>query len=199
MKKTRHIVVTKHDGTLERFSAVKLTNCLADAMRAHGYDPRLAQPLARAVALHLQEWQGATPPSTGYIYRCVRSVLQQTGLGDVADELAAHRRMRRLRRRRVRVLDAGELQSGGEAWSKSVIVDTLRNEYDLRHVVARFMASRIEAQVFALDYRTVSRAFLRELVRNEILAWGLADTRTVSATVEACQPRVSTPRPAQEQ
>jgi len=33
------------------------------------------------------------------------------------------------------------------------------------------MARQIEAQVFALDYRVVTKAFLRELVRNEVLAW----------------------------
>jgi hypothetical protein len=198
VRSTKQIVVTKQDGTLERFNLAKLTGCLAGAMRGHAYDPRLASPLAKAVALHLQDWPHSNPPTTDYIYRCARAVLQQTGLADVADELASHRRQRRTRRRRVRVVDAALPEARGEQWRKSALVHTLQTRYGLRHSVSRFVAGQIEAQVFALDHRAISRTFLAELVRNEVLAWGLVDGRVQQMDVPAYEPPVGTHRPEEE-
>lgn len=196
MRSTKQIVVTKQDGTLERFNLAKLTGSLAGAMRGHAYDPRLAVPLAKAVAMHLQDLQLTTPPTTDYIYRCARSVLQQTGLPDVADELANFRRQRRTRRRRVRVVDAALPEARGELWRKSALVQTLQTRYGLRHSVSRFVAGQIETQVFALDHREITRTFLAELVRNEVLAWGLADGRVMNEP--AYEPPVGTHQPDEE-
>ena len=198
MKSTRQIVVAKQDGTLERFSLAKLTGCLAGAMRGHAYDPRLASPLAKAVALHLQDWPHASPPTTDYIYRCARSVLQQTGLSEVADELADQRRQRRARRRQVRVTDPAVPDARGELWRKSALVEALQTRYGLRHSVSRFVAGQIEAQVFMLDHRTISKTFLAELVLNEVLAWGLADERVRRMDAHACEPPVGSHRPEEE-
>lgn len=184
-------MVTKRDGTLERFSLAKLCNCLAAVMRRQAYDPRLAGPLAKAVAMHLQEWQESSPPSTDYIYRCVRSVLQQTGLSDVADELAGHRRQRRARRSRIQVTDPAR-PSARERWRKAALVETLQNRHGLRYAVSRFMAGQIEAQVFSLGYREVSKPFLLELVRNEVQAWGLVDEVVPGVDAPECEPPVRT-------
>jgi hypothetical protein len=187
VKSTRQIVLSKQDGTLERFSQAKLTNSLAAAMRNLAYEPRLAGPLARAVAMHLQEWSQPSPPTTDYVYRCARSVLQQTGLTDVADVLASHRRLRTVRRHRIRVVENASAGARSEPWRKSTLVETLRRRHGLRQAVSRFVAGRIEAQVFALDYRTVSRSFLAELMRSELQAWGLVDAKVyrVAATCPA--------------
>lgn len=198
MKSTRQIVVTKQDGTLERFSLTKLTNCLAAVMRGRAYDARLAAPLAKAVAMHLQEWQEPNPPTTNYIYRCVRSILQQTGLPDVADDLAAQRRLRTSRRRRIRVVEEHPAGALGAPWRKSALVASLQKRYGLRHSVSRFMAGQIEAQVFALGYRVVSRPFLAELVRNEVLAWGLVDGPVPREVAPACEPPVGTSQPEED-
>jgi hypothetical protein len=197
VKNARQIVLTKSDGTLERFSAAKLTNCLANVLRAQAYDPRLAGPLTNAVAMHLQEWQDPAPPTSAYIYRCVRAVLQQTGLSDVADVLAEHRRQRQARRRRLRVVDSEFARGPGHTWHKGRLVRTLQGRYGLRHGVSRFVAGRIEAQIFGLDYRTVSRPFLAELVRNELLAWGLADELPAGAGAPG-RPPVETGPPNEE-
>jgi hypothetical protein len=191
VKRTKQIVVTKRDGTLERFSLEKLCNCLAAVMRRQAYDPRLAGPLAKAVAMHLQEWQEASPPTTDYIYRCVRSVLQQTGLTDGADELAAHRRQRRARRARIHVVTPAR-PGACERWRKAALVETLQNSYGLRYSVSRFMAGQIEAQVFTLGYREVSKPFLLELMRNEVQAWGLVDEVALGTDMPDFEPPVST-------
>ena len=197
MKRIRQTVVTKRDGTVERFSFPKLNNCLAVAMRSLAYDPRLAGPLTKAVALHLQEWTGTSPPTTSYVYRCVLSVLQQTGLSDIADVLATHRRERRIRRARIQVVDPAVSSVRGEPWRKSVLVESLQSRYGLRHAVSRFMAGQIEARVFALNYRLVSRSFVAELTRNEVLAWGLADGQALGVNVAATPP-VESRQPEEE-
>lgn len=197
MRRRQVIIVTKRDGTVERFGPAKLVNTLARAMQAHQYDTKLAEPLARAVAMHLREWGDSRPPTTNYIHRCVCSVLRQTGLGDVAEDLAAERRLRAVRRRRIRVIDAGD-DAGGVAWQKSAIVQTLQNKYGLRYAVCRFLAGQIEQQVFALNYRRVKTSFLAELVRNEVMAWGLADVQVLKAHASAGERPVISRRPLAE-
>lgn len=173
MKRNRPVVITKRDGTLECFSIGKLRACLARVMRGSARDVAVADPLARAVGLHLREQRGDSPPSTEYVYRCVCLALTQTGLGEVTAELAAHRRLRQARRRRVRIFDSMQSPRTTVKWRKGAVVAALQNVYDLRQSVARFLAGQIEEQVFALGYRLVSKTFMAELVRNEVLAWGL--------------------------
>jgi hypothetical protein len=198
VKSTKQIVVTKQDGTLERFSLAKLTNCLASAMRNLAYDPRLAGPLARAVAMHLQDTTEPGPPTTDYVYRCARAVLQQTGLVDVADVLASHRRLRTVRRHRIRVVESAAPGARSAPWRKSALVETLQADHGLRRAVARFVAGRIEAQVFALDYRSVSRSFLAELMRSELMAWGLVDAKVYRVNAAPSAPPVGAHRPEEE-
>lgn len=198
MKRAKTIIVTKRDGTLERFSPYKLGNCVARAMRGRACDPRLAEPLTRAVALHLEEFGGAQPPTTNYIHRCICSVLRQAGLPEVADDLCRQRRLRAVRRRQVRVVD-GDGAAAGEPWRKSQVVELLQARYGLRQDVCRFLAGQIEMQVFALNYRVLRRPFLAELVRSEVLAWGLADERSLQAELPPPSRPVATPRPEGEQ
>ena len=150
MKRTRTIVIVKRDGTLERFSLPKLRSCLARVMQLSAGSAELADPLARAVGLHLRECRPDDMPASEYLYRCARSVLRQTGLADAARLLAAHRRLREARRRRVRVFDPLDLEQRPLRWRKGTLVATLQNIYDLRQSVARFLAGRIEEQVFGL-------------------------------------------------
>ncbi len=193
MKSSRQIALTKRDGTVERFSMAKLRNCLATVMSGQAYDPGLAGPLARAIAMHLEDWHDSSPPTSGYVYRCLRSVLRQTGLGPVADDLGAHRLARQQRRSRIRVFDEVPARGPGRRWRKSVIVKTLQGRYGLRHSVSRFLAGQVETQVFGLDYRMVTKPFLSELVRSETLAWGLAPEHAAK-----CEPPVGSGRQEKE-
>ena len=173
MKTHKRIVIIKQDGTLERFSLPKLRSCLARVIQLGDGKTHLADPLAQAVALHLNHQSTDEMPNSEYIFYCVRSVLQQTGLPEAATALSAHRRLRQARRRHVRVYDPLRPIDSPIRWHKGAIVATLQNVYDLRQAVARFLAGRIENQVFGLGYRLLSKPFLAELVQNEVLAWGL--------------------------
>lgn len=195
----RRVVVTKRDGTLECFSLPKLRSCLTSVLRAVAADGQPADPLARAVACHLRQWDDQSLPSTGYVYRCVRTALLQTGLTEAADEFAAHRRLRTARRRRVRVLDPTRPEQPAVRWRKAALVETLQNVYDLRQSVARFLAGCVEGQVFSLGYRLLSKTLVAELLRNEVLAWGLLNTPVgVTRSHQACNGPVASRQPEKE-
>lgn len=176
MKSDKPLLISKRDGAVERFSRTKLRNCVARALQASAADARLAEPLSRAVELHMQEWTEPRPPTTDYLFRCVRSVLQQTGLSEAAEALQEHYRARRARRKRCRVVDQLHRESNATAWNKRAIVDTLHKRYGLSIGVARFLAGRVEDQALQLGSRFVSRSLLSELMAHELAAWGLIDS-----------------------
>lgn len=171
----REIRITKRDGSTEAFSVAKLRVSLSRALHAAESDAKLAAPLAKAVAVHLEDWSEPLAPSTEYIFRCVRSVLRQTGLEDAATAYGRSRRLREDRRRRVRIVERAAPRGRFSPWRKSALVRTLTDEFGIGRPAARFLAGRTEEQVFALNYRLVSRALVAELMRNEMLAWGLTD------------------------
>jgi hypothetical protein len=172
---SKPIMLAKRDGTLEPFLPGKLRRVLDLALRAGRHDPRLADPLIQAVEAHLCCWDEPRPPTTEYVYRCVHTVLRETGLDEVADVLATHRRSRRLKRRSLRVLrpDASGVAA---PWRKTTVVEALEKRFELGHAVARIVAGELETRVLNLGYRTISSGLLEELMRNELLAWGLAGT-----------------------
>jgi len=190
VKRKKSLVITKRDGTLEQFSTAKLRSCLARVLQAGAEEPQMAAPLAQAITLHLREQNDPELPTSEYIYGCARAALTQTGLACSADALEAHRRLREARRQRVRVYDPIDCSRQPVRWRKGAIVGTLQNVYDLRQAVARFLAGRIEERVFGLGYRLLSKPFLAELVRNEVLAWGLLFERAPAPGSE-----VPTPNP----
>jgi hypothetical protein len=173
--KRHEMLVIKRDGSIEPFELPKLRTALARVMKSAACDEKLADPLARAVAAHLEEWDEPTPPTTDYVFRCVKSVLQQTGLEEAARDFVRQRRARDQRRRTVRIVDRDLRSRRFQAWRKSAVVTTLKVDYGIGHAAARFLAGRTEDQIFALNYRLVSKTLITELMRNELLAWGLAD------------------------
>jgi hypothetical protein len=58
------------------------------------------------------------------------------------------------------------------------VADALEARHGLRRSVARFLAGEVERRVLSLEYHVVSTALIAELIRNELLAWGLAEPTT---------------------
>ena len=173
--------VAKRDGSIESFSISKLRSALTRVLRTSECDAKLAEPLAKAVAVHLEDWEDQNPPSTDYVFRCVRQVLEQTGLDDAAREFARQRRIRDERRKSLRVVDRDAPGQRFAPWRKAEVFRSLQKDYGIGSAAARFLAGRTEDQVFALNYRLISKTLIAELIRNELLAWGLADERPRSA------------------
>jgi 2-phosphoglycerate kinase len=178
MRRKTGVMVAKREGGVEPFELAKPRRCLAAAMATCHCDVRLADALARAVSLHLREWRAASLPSSDYVFRCLCTVLAETGMEDVAQQLMLHRRHRAEQRRRVSVFDAESSQYALVPWRKATVAASLAGRYGLSPVVARILAGEIERRVLALEYSVVSRSLIRELARNELLAWGLADVMT---------------------
>lgn len=188
MKPKKALVITKRDGTLEQFSAAKLRSCLTRVLQAGGEELRMAGPLAQAIAVHLRGQNDPEISTSDYVYGCACAALAQTGLTCSASALQSHRRLREARRQRLRVYDPLQPGRPPARWRKGTVVATLQNVYELRQGVARFLAGLIEAHVFELGYRLLSKPFLAELVRNEVLAWGLLFERVSPSGPEAWTP-----------
>lgn len=175
MNAVKPIIIAKRDGSLESFAAGKLRRVLSAAMRDCRLDTRVADPLVQAVEVHLRYWDEPRPPTAEYVFRCVHAVLRQTGLTDVAERVAAHRRWRRVKRQAVRVLHEEPAGRELRPWRKAAVVAALESRCGLSHTTARIVASELEMRVLNLGYRTISQHLLDELMRNELLAWGLWD------------------------
>lgn len=200
MKRGEPVIIGKRDGHTEAFSIAKLKRCLSGAMLACSRDARFADPLAQAVQMHLEQWAEARPPTSDYIFRCLRSALTQTGMPEAAEELVSHRQIRSAGRRSVRVYDSAGCRSNGEPWRKAALVNTLQARYGLRRPTARMLAREIETRVLALDYPLVSTALINELMRNELSAWGLDDNAVEPAQVDRSpDPVAGGPPPGREE
>lgn len=174
MSLEKAFVIAKQDGPAERFSDAKLRNCLATVLAAARQDPKLANPLARAVAMHLCDWSEREPPSSEYVYRCVQAVLQQTDLRPAARCMAVHRRRRRARRRQVRVVYPERASAPAVGWRKARVVASLRNTHGLRTPVARLLAGEVEARVLDLGFDHVQAPLVAALVQNVLMTWGFS-------------------------
>lgn len=200
MNSARSIILVKRDGTLERFNPQKLRACLFRVLHLTAGDPAIVEPVVRAITLHLRQWpSGEELPDTDHIYRCVQAALIQLAQPEAARALAAHRRLRQARRQRVRVYDPLEPAQSPVPWRKSELVATLQSVYDLRQATARFLAGQIEDRVFTLGYRLLSKPFVAELTRNEVLAWGLLFDRVSQRRREPARDSSPAARPRQEE
>jgi hypothetical protein len=165
-------MIIKRDGTREPFSPAKLRRIIIAGMRACRYDVKLAEPLVQAVEVHLRYWEEPKPPTSEYVFRCVFAVLKQTGLKDVAECLAAHRRWRRMQRRNVRLLRQPP-KRGSKPWRKASLVAHLRKRFGVGQEVARIVAGDLEMRVLNLGFQELSQRLMEELVLSELAAWGL--------------------------
>lgn len=174
MNTKTQLTLVKRDGSHEPFARGKLRRAIAIGMRACKYDPDLADPLVQAVEVHLKYWDEPRLPTTDYVFRCVHAVLNETGLKDVAEELVQYRRWRRGRRRVVRVVREGD-KASSRPWRKSLIVRRLEKDFELQPATCRILASNVEQHVLGLGFAEVTQRLVDELLRTELMAWGLTE------------------------
>jgi hypothetical protein len=199
MTATRPVVVRKRDGSREPFDVAKLRRSVAAAMNECRYDVRYAESLARAVEVHVAKVDEARQPTSDYIFRCVRTALAETGLTDVAEHVTAYRRERAARRRAVSVLSGEGPPWRTAPWRKSKVVERLEGGSGLTRITARILAGEIEYRVLNMNHNLVSSALIDEMIRIELLVWGLADAGCVTLTTQrSVHERVSDPQPKKE-
>ncbi|MBL8879390.1 MAG: hypothetical protein JNG88_09755 [Phycisphaerales bacterium] len=193
------LMVTKADGSRELFSEEKLRRCLSLALESGGFETMHAGALAAAVRMHLQREADTTELTSEYLLACATAVLQQTGAGEAADELQRRQRERDGLRRRTRVFNPERPSKGLKVWRKSALVECLLKKHGLDAKVARMLAGEVEMRVFASGYQVVRSPLISEMIRNELMAWGLIDDLAVGRHAELWSEPVGSKWPVREE
>ncbi|MFQ5423623.1 MAG: hypothetical protein ACE5F9_06530 [Phycisphaerae bacterium] len=173
------IRVRKRDGEVERFSLPKLMTCmrrgLDGAGDAAGFSLRGARGLAEAVQTYLAEMADTDPVMAARIADMVYLVLTHTGHGEAAMAIQEFARERERDRRRVLVATRRKVDGryAQRRWKKGLVVSHLRRQHLLDAPVSRMIAGRVEQLVFNCGLRVVTSGLVTEMVRSELLAWGL--------------------------
>ncbi len=198
MKHAAAVVVIKRDGSSEPFSLAKLRRCILLGLAGTTHDIRIADALARAVYVHLKQLTGERRPTTDYVFGCVRTVLSRTKLGEVANRLTLHRKMRNSARKRLRVSEALVSASRTTKWRKKLLIALLQNAYGLQRSTARILAGEIETRVLSMNYAVISQVLISELIRNELMAWGLHEDVPLARPQHLAEPSAS-PQPHEKE
>ena len=171
--------VAKRDGSVEPFLTCKLMQCIRNGLEATGeladLDTETAHGLGEAVCEYLHSaYKGPAIPARQLI-DLVELVLTQTGHSGAASAIRQHNSFRD-RQRRMMMVAAPRPRDGRvvqRKWNKALLVQHLRREHDLDIPVARIIAGRVEQLVFRCGLRAVTASLVCEMVKSELLAWGL--------------------------
>lgn len=174
------IKVVKADGSVEQYLHTKVLGTINNAMVLCGR-PNLqaAEQLAEAVTYFVYNRDGGGKVSSSEIFSMVLVVLADTSYDDAAEFLGEYQQKRRLKRRRIEVVDdvfaglGGNGHPAGGQWDKSVIVRDLVEKQSLSRQLARTVASLVEEKVLNMGMSRVSHGLIEQLVR--------ADTAVVLA------------------
>lgn len=193
------LMIAKSDGSREPFQVIKLRRCLSLALRDSGMDENHALPLADAVRMHLEQDASRATLTSEYVFQCAIAVLTQTGATAAAEELQRHQRERDGLRRRTRVFDPRCPAKGLKPWLKSIVVAALQCKHGADPVVARALAGEVEMRVFACGYQVVRTPLIAEIVKNELMSWGLIDELAVGRHSELWSEPVGSKWPVREE
>lgn len=171
--------VVKRDGSIEPFMTSKILSCIFNGLEATGEASELTAAMARGLGEAVTEYlhsisKGSTIPSRQLV-DLVDLVLSQTGHCEAAMAIRHHANLRD-RRRKVMMVATPRPTDGRfvqKRWDKSLIVQHLKRQHQLDAPTSRMMASRVEQLVFNCGLRVVTAGLVREMVRSELLAWGL--------------------------
>ena len=181
--------IRKRDGRQVPFDALRITDAIFAAIQSVGEGDRgLAEELAEAVTLHLEQHHADAVPGIEDIQDLVERVLIETGHARVAksyilyrDERARLRDALRVRRQVEKgdydTSDHPQVALGGgeriEGWSKARIAAALVREAGLDTDTATEVARSVEKKVFSSGVKTIPTSLIRELADNELFERGL--------------------------
>ena len=177
--------VIKSDGTVEDYMHTKvlgtINNGLALTKQANIF---LAEQVAEAITYHLYDKTAGLDITSNRIYLIIQIVLKATGFEDAAAALSEYYYRRKLKRRRIEVVE-NRLQdfsgrerlcrndnneAAGCKWDKSKIISDLVKKGHLDRQTARVIASAVEQKVMNLGTGRVSRPLIKQLVLDDMTA-----------------------------
>lgn len=167
--------VRKRDGSLEAFLVVKIVRLLQRAYaKTSGESADLIRQVAGAVEWYFCEHRKGAEATSEEVLAVTLRVLEETHQDKIAEKIARHHRLREQRREQVQVSRVSDgLASPPQPFGKKFVVSHLHKCFGLGPSVARIVAGGVEEQVLKSGYAVVTTAYIRELMHNELLAWGL--------------------------
>lgn len=166
------IRVLKCDSVVEPYLHTKVLGTFHNALAAVGEnDLTAAEQLAEAVTFYLYHNGPSHTVSSDQIHLLIQSVLASTGFPDAAEALNNHRLQRKLKRKRILVVDAPEHTDAEEfqvaAWNKSRIVTHLMDKRKMDRLTARTVAAAVEEKILRMGVSKVRSSLIRELVAED--------------------------------
>ena len=170
--------VIKADGSVEEYLHTKIIGAVNNALAGiEEADIQLAEPLAEVVTYFLYHQSKSQQVSSSEIFSIVKAVLAAAGYEDAAISFAEHHFKRRLRRRRIEVVEVdikkladaqclchGEHQVGRHRWDKSRIVEHLVTKHDINPQTARTIAAMVEEKIFSMGLTQVPASLVKQVV-----------------------------------
>lgn len=166
--------VVKSDSSVEEYLHTKVIGTFNNALEmVDQANVFVAEQLAEAVTYHLYHEKAAHMVTCDEIHTLIESVLNATGYPEAADMLNDYRLARKLRRRRLEVIDfvtpdSRLAQYQPQQWNKSYIIDDLVNKNGLDRQIARVIASSVEQKILNLEIMRVPRQLIHQLVITEM-------------------------------
>jgi hypothetical protein len=166
------IRILKCDGVVEPYLHTKVLGTFHNALAAVGEnDLTAAEQLAEAVTFYLYHNGPSHTVSSDQIHLLIQSVLASTGFPEAAEILNKHRLQRKLKRKRILVIDVCEHIAASEpqfeAWNKSRIVGHLMEKRKMDRLTARTVAAAVEEKVLRMGASRVRTSLIRELVTED--------------------------------
>ena len=163
--------VIKNDGSIEEYLHTKVMGTISNAFDLLG-EPNIfaAEQFAEVITFHLYQKQGAVAVTSDQIHLMIQAVLTATGYDMAAQALNEHRLSRKLKRKRIEIIDEKDSESA-QRWNKGKIAGGLMKKRGFGRHLARAIASAVEEKVLRLEITRIRLSLIRQLV--------LADTETM--------------------
>ena len=192
--------VRKRDGRIVPFDKSKIADAIFKAAQSvGGHDRYLAEDLAEAVTLYLENHYNGDTPSVEEIQDIVERVLIKTGHAKTAKAYILYRE-KRSRIRRVKEGKTEELLKEKEEtkrireimelslnvrtsdekiskWDRNKIVETLIRETGISKNIAEFIVMEVEELIISSKVKNLSTPIVRELVNAKLIEYGFEKER----------------------
>lgn len=194
------INVLKRDGAIEDFLLAKLHGCIGNGFASsgepHERNSATSRGLAEAVQTYLRKSRPNSAVPSDHLGELVELVLTQTGYSAASAAIKHHHHVREKLRRWVKVAHYRPRDGSyvHRQWDKSRIVQSLQQVHQIDAPAARVIAGRVEEHVFCCGLKVVTTELVEEMMRSEMLAWGLLPG---ALNVKSNSRRGSAARPAE--
>lgn len=162
------IRILKSDGSNEPYLHTKVLGSFNHALSYVGDECLYAaEQMAEAVTFYLYQQDQHRTLGTDEIHQMILSILTSTGYEHAATALDDHRLKRKLRRKRIEVMDdsqpRNQLTVSGH-WEKSRVVNNLTNEHRIDCFLARAIASAVEEKILNMGLTKIRKSLIHHLV-----------------------------------